>query len=327
MINFSDPHTRYLIDYANIKQGLIKHQSDFLSKKEFNLFLKNSHLGCPLVLPFGIKYFNYSNIKEEFYISKKKVTHKIFSTKKKNYIGVKIFFKFGRKFCTGATLKKKYLPLLNSIIKSNKSLISLIKKYKYKKKVASFQTRNIPHLGHELIIQRLFHNNKIVCINPLIGLKKKGDCRNNVLEIIFKYLARLKMYKSRVFYKPLISNMNYAGPREALHHAYVREKIGFDFFAVGRDHAGAENIYPPLNSTNFIKKNRKRLKIKIFFHKGAYFCDKCKKILLRGDCKHKSLNEISGTEFRKKIMTKTNFIHASSNLQNYLKKIKTKLFY
>ena len=35
MINFSDPQTRYLIDYANLKQGLIKHQNDFLSKKEF----------------------------------------------------------------------------------------------------------------------------------------------------------------------------------------------------------------------------------------------------------------------------------------------------
>ncbi len=55
MINFSDPQTRYLIDYANIKQGLIKHQSDFLSKKKFNLFLKNNYLGCPLVLPLGIK--------------------------------------------------------------------------------------------------------------------------------------------------------------------------------------------------------------------------------------------------------------------------------
>ncbi len=98
MINFSDPQTRYLIDYANIKQGLIKHQSDFLSKKKFNLFLKNSYLGCPLVLPLGIKYFNYSNVKEEFSISEKEVTEKIFCARNKNYVGVKIFFKFGKKF-------------------------------------------------------------------------------------------------------------------------------------------------------------------------------------------------------------------------------------
>ncbi len=106
MINFSDPQARYLIDYANIKQGLIKHQSDFLSKKKFDLFLQNRNLGCPLVLPLGIKYFDYSNVKENFSISEKEVTEKIFFAKNKNYVGVKIFFKFGKKFCTGAKLKK-----------------------------------------------------------------------------------------------------------------------------------------------------------------------------------------------------------------------------
>ena len=38
MINFSDPQTRYLIDYANLKHGLIKHQSDFLDKKNLQKF-------------------------------------------------------------------------------------------------------------------------------------------------------------------------------------------------------------------------------------------------------------------------------------------------
>ena len=40
MINFSDPQTRYLIDYANLKQGLIKHQNEFLSEKKFKEFEK-----------------------------------------------------------------------------------------------------------------------------------------------------------------------------------------------------------------------------------------------------------------------------------------------
>ena len=36
MINYSDPHTRYLIDYANLKHGLIKNQSEFLTKNSFD---------------------------------------------------------------------------------------------------------------------------------------------------------------------------------------------------------------------------------------------------------------------------------------------------
>ena len=39
--------------------------------------------------------------------------------------------------------------------------------------------------------------------------------------------------------------MYYAGPNEALHHTILRQKIGFDIFSVGRDHAGAEGAYPP----------------------------------------------------------------------------------
>ena len=192
MINFSNPQTRYLIDYANLKQGLIKHQNDFLSKKEFKNFVKKKYLGCPLVLPLGIKYFNYSNCKEIFKISKKQTKNYIFCCKTNNYIGMKIFFKYGDKFCTGAVLKKKYLNDVNSVIKENSRLVSLIKKYKLKNKVSSFQTRNIPHLGHELIIQRLMGKKKILFINPLIGMKKKGDCKNNVLKNIFKYLLKMK---------------------------------------------------------------------------------------------------------------------------------------
>ena len=53
MINFSDPQTRYLIDYANLKQGLIKHQNDFLSKKEFKDFVKKKIFRLSIGFTFG----------------------------------------------------------------------------------------------------------------------------------------------------------------------------------------------------------------------------------------------------------------------------------
>jgi len=33
-IDLKDPEIRYLIDYANIKQGIIKYQNNFLDKKK-----------------------------------------------------------------------------------------------------------------------------------------------------------------------------------------------------------------------------------------------------------------------------------------------------
>jgi sulfate adenylyltransferase len=327
IINFDDPQTRYLIDYANLKQGLIKYQKDFLTKENFKNFLNKKELGYPLVLPLGIKYFNYRTPIKIYTISKKEVKKKIFSCTNNNYIGLKIFFKYGNKFCSGVSIKKKYLSKLNYIIDYNKKLILKLKKFQKKNKVCAFQTRNIPHAGHELIIKKIIKKNNIVFINPLIGLKKKGDCRNQTLKIVFNYLSKLPEYKNKFFYAPTISNMNYAGPREALHHCYIREQIGFDQFTVGRDHAGAENIYNPLDAVNFVKNNKNKLKIDIFFHAGAYFCNICKKIVIKNECRHNSYKEISGSDFRKKLYSKKYFKYANLKLQNFLNKKNMDLFY
>ena len=155
MINYSDPQTRYLIDYANLKHGLIRNQSDFLNSSEFKKFLKYRYLGFPLVLPLGIKFFDYGKSCLKFKIYKKDVKKFIFESKSNNYIGLKIFFKYGNTFCTGATLKRKYIKDFDMIIRFNEKLRQLIKKKNIKFKTTSFQTRNIPHLGHELILNKL----------------------------------------------------------------------------------------------------------------------------------------------------------------------------
>ncbi len=326
MINYSDPQTRYLIDYANLKQGLIKNQKDFLSENKLQEFLNKKYLGCPLVLPLGIKYFDYTGTIEKFTISKENARNYIFNCKSNNYVGMKIFFKYGNKFCIGAKLKKKYKKDFFLIMNFNKKLIKLIKEKKKKFRITSFQTRNIPHYGHELIIQKLIGTKKLLFINPLIGIKKKGDIKNDILKKVFIYLKNLEQYKSKIIYGPVICNMHYAGPREALHHTYIREQLGFDEFSIGRDHAGAENNFKPLDAKKFVKKNKKRFKINIFFHNGAYYCNKCKKIILKGDCNHKSLNGISGSDFRKKLEKKINFLHARENLQKYINKLGKNLF-
>ena len=62
---------------------------------------------------------------------------------------------------------------------------------------------------------------------------------------------------------------------EALHHLNIREKLKFDYFAIGRDHAGAENVYKNDDAVKLVK-NLKKFKINIFYHKGAFYCAKCK---------------------------------------------------
>ena len=86
--------------------------------------------------------------------------------------------------------------------------------------MGAFQTRNIPHSGHEEIIKQLLNKSNHVIVNPVIGPKKIGDINYNFLKKIYNFLIN-KKYKNKVSYFPVIANMFYAGPREAMHHAII----------------------------------------------------------------------------------------------------------
>ncbi len=325
-INFLDPQVRYLIDYANLKHGIIKYQKNFLNLKEFNEFEKKPYYGFPLVLPIGIKYFDYTN-SYSFKLNKKRVLTKIFKSKNQNYIGSKIFFQFGDKFAYNVKLKEKYINHISEINKLNLSLIKKINRIKKNSYISSFQTRNIPHHGHEKIIQELMGKRGKVIINPLVGMKKKGDFKNEILTKIFKKLLSNKEYRNKVYFHTLVANMHYAGPREAMHHINLREMVGFNRFTVGRDHAGAQNNYQPLDAYNTVAKNIKNFNIDIFLHKGSYFCKSCNKVVIKSSCNHKEFLEISGSEFRGNLLKKKHFKYAKRSIQKYIYKINNKLFY
>ena len=319
---------RFLIDYSNLKTGIISHQKKFANMKDISLFEKKIELGFPLVLPLTIKAFHHNNDKA-FLISENNFMKKIFMIKNKNYKPLKKFFLYGNKISSKYNLKKKYTKLVDRISTENMSLKKFIKQLKKNKKiVGAFQTRNIPHLGHEKIIKKLIQHCDYVIINPVIGPKKKGDIKPEALTKIYSFYIKKFFDSKKVFFKPLIANMFYSGPREAVHHALLRQKLGFDMFIVGRDHAGAENVYKPNSAPKILKKLKKKFKISIITHQGSYYCLKCKKIVLKEDCKKdcKFLN-ISGTEFRKKIILKKPFKFARPELNKYLKNFKGKIFY
>lgn len=120
---------RYLIDYANIKCGLIKYQNDFLDNKHLEHFYNKPELGFPLVLPKGIACFSYKKNKKIFSVNKDLFRKKIFATKKKKYRPFLNFFKFGNSFCSGAKPKKKFTNLIKNINKENIKLRDLVLKF------------------------------------------------------------------------------------------------------------------------------------------------------------------------------------------------------
>jgi len=328
-INQIDNTKRYLIDYANMKCGLIKYQSDFLDEKDLETFYKKPEFGFPLILPEGIACFDYKKNKNKFSVNKNQFREKIFFIRKKKYKPLLNFFDYGNNFCTGSVPKKKFNKLIKKINEENIKLKNLILKLKKKNKIiGAFQTRNIPHKGHEKIIQLLLKYCDIVIVNPVIGPKKRGDVRPEILKKIYNFLLR-KYYGKNVIYRPVYANMHYAGPREAIHHTLIRESLGFDYFVVGRDHAGAEDVYEFNAAAKMVNKFKKNFSINIITHSGSFFCKTCNKIVIKDECNkfNCKLENISGTRFRKSILNKIYFKHARKNLQNFLRKFERNLFY
>ena len=316
---------KYLIDYANLKHNLFPFQKSFLNKKKAFNFFKKKHYGIPILFPSNLRIFDYSNSRK-YKIAKNILLKKIYLTKKTNYKPYINLIKFGNEFVDFVKPKKKYLQLVNKIISFNLNSISLISKLKIKyKKVCAFQTRNVPHYGHEKILNYLLSKYDHVVVNPVIGPKKKGDIKFSVLEKIYEYILK-KKYKNKVSYIPFIANMFYAGPQEAIHHANLRYSLGFNNFVVGRDHAGSENLYKPNQAFKYANKLKGHLKINIEKILGSYFCKKCNDVVIKKKCPHSSLTDISGTQFRKCLKDKNYFKYADFATQKFIFNLKEKIF-
>ena len=312
-----DDEEEYLISYANLRAGLFTYQNNFLDKKTLNKFYENPFMGVPICLPYGIKFFDYSKA-EYFTIKKLEFSKKIFSTTKLSYIGNKKYFRYGNTFATNVKLKKKFYhryKLYLANIKSLKKKVLLLKKNN--KKICSMQIRNAPHFGHEVVFRYILKKFDNLILNPIFGIKKKNDFSDIVIAKSLKLMQ--KKYK-RINFLPLWSSFHYAGPREALHHLSMRQNLGFDHFYIGRDHAGAQNLYKPDEASRVSKKFKRMFKIQAINSKGGYFCEKCKDYVIKGSCKHKKLINISGTEFRSFLKKRVIYRHADTKLQKIIYK-------
>lgn len=173
------------------------------------------------------------------------------------------------------------------------------------KTIAGFQTRNIPHLGHEYIQKATLTFVDGLFINPLVGWKKPGDFKDEV--IVKAYEALLNSYypKESIVFSVLRMEMRYAGPREAIHHSIIRKNFGCTHFIVGRDHAGVENFYKPYETWEIFNEFPD-LGITPLFIREALYCKKCGGMVNEKICPHSEdyRLRISGTQLRRMIMEK-----------------------
>ncbi len=168
------------------------------------------------------------------------------------------------------------------------------------KTIAAFQTRNVPHRGHEFVQKAALTFTDGLLVHPLLGWKKKGDYKDEVIIEAYRALINNYFPKNVVVLAGLRMNMHYAGPREAVHHAIVRKNFGATHFIVGRDHAGVGNYYGPYEAWEIFSEFPD-LGITPLFIREAFYCKKCGGMATEKTCPHSEEYriKISGTKIRR----------------------------
>jgi len=170
------------------------------------------------------------------------------------------------------------------------------------KTVVGFQTRNVPHVAHEMLQKAALNIYDGLFVNPLIGKKKQGDFKDEVILAAYETLIDNYYPKNRAMFVTLHTEMRYAGPKEAIHHAIMRKNFGCTHFIVGRDHAGVGDYYHPF-AAHEIFADYPELEIQPVFFPAFYYCKKCLTFANERNCPHgpEAREELSGTKMRKMV--------------------------
>ena len=167
--------------------------------------------------------------------------------------------------------------------------------------VAAFQTRNPMHRSHEHLVKIAVEVSDGVFIHQVLGKLKAGDIPADVRTRAIQAMIDNYFRPETIIQAGYPIEMRYAGPREALLHALIRQNFGCSHLIVGRDHAGVGDYYGPYDSQRIFDQlwpgalATKLLKIDVTF-----YCRKCYGMATGKTCPHdpKYHISISGTEQR-----------------------------
>jgi sulfate adenylyltransferase len=312
-------------DAENIATGVFSPLEGFMSEDDFLTVLKEGRLSNSIpwtipivldkekeiamqmkdsrdvVLSSGNEKFGILHVEDIYRYNKKSVANAVYRTTDVNHPAVSRLFQM-KEYLVGGGLEVFRMMGKDEIQKfrlNPSETRSEITKRGWKT-VVGFQTRNVPHVAHEMLQKAALNIFDGLFINPLIGKKKRGDFTDSLIINTYESLIMNYFPKDSVLFSTIHTTMRYAGPREAIHHAIMRKNFGCTHFIVGRDHAGVGNYYPPFAAQEIFNEYPD-LDIKPVTFPSFYFCKKCLSYANEKICPHgvESKEELSGTMIRK----------------------------
>lgn len=314
-------------DAENIATGVFSPLEGFMIQEDFLNVLKEGRLSnsipwtIPIVLDTekeiakqmkelkdvvlcsGGEKFGIMHVENIYGYNKENVANAVYGTTDVNHPGVNRLSKM-KEFLVGGGVEIFHLKENDEIQKFRmhpSETRSEIVRRRWKT-VVGFQTRNVPHVAHEMLQKAALNLYDGLFVNPLIGKKKIGDFTDSLIINAYESLIMNYFPKNSVLFSTTHTVMRYAGPREAIHHAIMRKNFGCTHFIVGRDHAGIGNYYPPFAAQEIFNEYPDLDIIPVIFP-SFYFCKKCISYANEKTCPHgvESKEELSGTMIRKMV--------------------------
>jgi sulfate adenylyltransferase len=165
-------------------------------------------------------------------------------------------------------------------------------------RIAAFQTRNPMHRSHEHLCKIAIEICDGVFIHQVLGALKPGDIPAETRTRAIQAMVETYFVPGTAIQAGYPIEMRYAGPREALLHAVVRQNFGCSHLIVGRDHAGVGDYYGLFDAQKiFDEIPAEALKLKPLNIDLSFFCTRCGGMATARTCPHTAEDkiEISGT--------------------------------
>lgn len=315
-------------DVENIAKGVFSPLEGFLCRDDFVNVLSEMRLAndVPWALPIvldaakqelnGIKKGDeialtvdglgpvaLMDVEEIYTYDKKEMARQVFKTTDVDHPGVARVLRMKELFLGGKislirALESRFRRYALSPVETR-----VLFKAKGWRTIAGFQTRNVPHLGHEYVQKTALAIVDGIFINPVIGRKRRGDYKDDLILAAYDALIENYYLKDNAVMAILETEMRYAGPREAIFHAIVRRNFGCTHFVVGRDHAGVGDYYGPYEAQRIFDEFPD-LGITPLFFKSFFYCRRCGGVANERTCPHSAgyRTGFSGTRIREMLM-------------------------
>ncbi|MFC2016997.1 sulfate adenylyltransferase [Chloroflexota bacterium] len=185
------------------------------------------------------------------------------------------------------------------------------------KRIVAHQTRNVPHSGHEWLMKGAWFsaNGELpveklqtgILVSCIIGPKRVGDFIDEAIVLCQQRLHEARYFRDDIHMVSIaLWDMRYAGPKEAIFHAILRENLGCTHHMFGRDHAGVGGYYDPYDVHRiFDQIPEGSLNIKPVRILEWWYCPTCGEVTYSGFCGHsKEKQDFSGTMIRSMVQDK-----------------------